>query len=277
MKTRSSLRAVAAVIFSMATLGLIGCGSRQVGVDASQGSVWQPAPETTWQWQLSGGPINQDVDAQVFDIDLFDNPASVVASLHAKGRKVIAYISAGSYENWRPDKSKFLAHPEVLGKNYAGWAGEKWVDIRCLDILGPIMKARMDRAKRKGFDALEPDNIDGYQNDTGFPLTYADQITYNTFLARAAHARGLSIGLKNDPDQVGDLLSHFDWALVEDCFADKFSGQLTPFIAAGKAVFAAEYTDTGITRGKFCPKAKTLRFSAILKHRNLDAWRRTCP
>ena len=165
----------------------------------------------------------------------------------------------------------------VIGKDYAGWPGEKWLDIRRIDLLGPIMRARFDQCKAKGFDAIEPDNIDGYTNDTGFLLTYQDQLNYNIWLANEAHLRGLSIGLKNDGDQASDLLPYYDWALTEDCFFQEWCGDVTPFIAAGKAVFAAEYTDTGITPDEFCPQAETLQFSAILKHRGLDAWRQACP
>ncbi|MGD0750924.1 MAG: endo alpha-1,4 polygalactosaminidase, partial [Anaerolineales bacterium] len=47
------------------------------------------------------------MDAQVFDIDLFDNAAAVVKELHDQGRKVIGYISVGSREDWRPDAAQF--------------------------------------------------------------------------------------------------------------------------------------------------------------------------
>lgn len=238
-------------------------------------SIWRPAVMSSWQWQLSGLPVNTSFNVAVYDIDLFDNDASVVAALHAQGRRVICYISVGSWENWRPDAGLFP--PEVIGKDYEGWAGEKWLDIRRIDLLGPILRARFDLCKSKGFDAIEPDNIDGYTNDTGFPLSYQDQIVFNTWLADEAHARGLSIGLKNDSDQVADLLPYFDWALTEDCFDQGWCDQMSPFIAAGKAVFAAEYTDTGITPAQFCPQAQALRFSAILKHRDLDAYRVGCP
>ena len=236
---------------------------------------WKPPVNTTWQWQLEGPPLDRSFDAAMYDIDLFDNEAGAVAALHAEGRKVVCYISVGSWEDWRPDAAQFPS--SVIGKNYEGWPGEKWLDIRQIDLLAPIMRARLDQCKAKAFDGVEPDNIDGYTNDTGFPLSYQDQLTYNIWLANEAHARGLSIGLKNDGDQVGDLLTHFDWALTEDCFADEWCGDMSPFIAAGKAVFAAEYTDTGITLGDFCPQAATMQFSAILKHRNLDAWRQACP
>jgi endo-alpha-1,4-polygalactosaminidase (GH114 family) len=246
-------------------------------VGASSG-WWQPPVNASWQWQLTALPIDQSFDVDVYDIDLFDNDASTVAALHAGGRKVICYVSVGSWEDWRPDAGQFPA--SVLGNDYGGWEGEKWLDIRQIDTLAPIMRARLDQCQAKGFDGVEPDNIDAYTNDTGFPLTYQDQLNYNTWLANEAHARGLSIGLKNDGDQVADLLPYFDWALTEDCFADDWCEQMQSFITAGKAVLAAEYTDQ-MTAGQFssqvCPRAATLSFSAILKDRDLDAWRHACP
>ncbi len=240
----------------------------------AQGGFWTPAPGTTWQIQFTGLPIDQSFDVQVYDLDLFDTDASVVASLHAQGRKVICYINAGAWEDWRPDADQFP--PEVLGNDYAGWPGERWLDIRRIDLLAPIMRARLDQCQAKGFDGVDPDNLDGYQNNTGFPLTYQDQLAYNIWFANEAHARGLSIGLKNDPDQVSDLLPYFEWAMVESCFRYNWCDQMAPFIQAGKAVFAIEYTEEGMTLEQFCPQANALRFSAILKHRDLDAWMQSC-
>ncbi|MFQ5398453.1 MAG: endo alpha-1,4 polygalactosaminidase [Anaerolineae bacterium] len=235
---------------------------------------WQPAPGLAWQWQLDQ-PVDTSYDAAVYDVDLFETETAVIANLHASGRKVICYLSAGSWEEWRPDAAQF---PDaVIGKSYDGWPGEKWLDIRQIDLLAPIMRARLDLCRDKGFDAVEPDNIDGYTNDTGFPLTYDDQLAYNIWLAEEAHARGLAIGLKNDGEQVNDLLPYFDWALTEDCFDQGWCEEMAPFIAAGKPVFAAEYTDTGITTADFCPQAAAMGFSAILKNRDLDAWVEACP
>jgi hypothetical protein len=75
---------------------------------------------------------------------------------------------------------------------------------------------------------------------------------------------------------VGDLLAYFDWALTEDCFAEGWCAQVQPFVAAGKAVFAAEYTDMGMTISGFCPQANAMNFNAILKRRDLDAYREAC-
>ena len=162
-------------------------------------SGWTPRVGETWQYQLQGA-IDTSVSAAVFDIDGFDTPSSVVATLHGHGAHVVCYVSAGAWENWRPDAGRFPS--SVLGSGN-GWPGEKWLDIRQLAILRPIMAARFDICKAKGFDAVEPDNVDGYANSTGFPLTGAQQIAYNKMLAGLAHERGLRVGLKNDLDQVG--------------------------------------------------------------------------
>ena len=92
------------------------------------------------------------------------------------------------------------------------------------------MLARFQQCKRKHFDGVEADNVDGYSNHTGFPLTAADQLTYNRWLARTAHRLGLSIALKNDTDQVRQLEPNFDYALDEQCFQYSECSKLRPFV-----------------------------------------------
>ncbi len=233
------------------------------------GGVWRPAQNTTWQWQLTSD-LDLSVDAQMWDIDLFDNSASVVATLHAQGRKVICYMSAGSWEDWRPDAGAF---PAAVKGNSNGWPGENWLDIRQTSVLGPIMGARLDLCKSKGFDGVEFDNIDGYSNSTGFPLRAADQVAYNTWLANAAHERGLSAGFKNDLDQASDLEPPFDFAIVEECFQYDECDLALPFIEAGKAVFEVEYSGT---LESFCPQANAMGFMSMKKNLDLDAPRQPC-
>ena len=237
-------------------------------------SRWQPTVGLTWQWQIGNLDIDTSIEADVYDIDL-DVDQAIIDGLHAKGRKVICYISVGSWENWRPDKDQFPA--EVLGKDYEGWPGERWLDVRQIDKLAPIMLTRLDLCKSKGFDAVEPDNMEVYTNNTGFPLTYQDQLNYALWFADEAHERGLAIGVKNAPDQVQDLIEHFDFAITEDAFYYGWADKMLPFIEAGKPVFAAEYTDLNGKFAAFCRQSKELKFSTILKHRGLDAWLQTCP
>jgi hypothetical protein len=138
------------------------------------------------------------------------------------------------------------------------------------------MKERLDRAVARKCDGVEPDNVDGYTNQSGFPLTAATQLDYNRFLAREAHARGLSVGLKNDLEQVNELLPDFDWAMNEQCLQYDECQLLAPFIAAGKAVFHVEYGGQALAQ-TVCPKTRPLGFSTLIKKLDLDAWRVACP
>jgi hypothetical protein len=131
----------------------------------------------------------------------------------------------------------------------------------------------MDLCKTKGFDGVEPDNVDGYTNNTGFPLAAADQLAFNRWLAGAAHARGLAVGLKNDVEQIPQLIDDFDFAINEQCFEYKTCDLLRSFIHADKAVFHVEYK---LATSEFCPRAISLGFSSMRKNRELDAYRELC-
>jgi hypothetical protein len=249
---------------------LLLCALATPQVSRAASSWWVPPRESTWQWQLTV-PVDQSVDAQVYDIDLFENEASVVSSLHAQGRHVICYLDVGTWEGWRPDASKFPA--SVLGKADPGWTEEKWLDIRQLSIIEPIMQARLELCKQKGFDGVEADNVDGFQNNTGFPLTAAEQLTYNEWLANTAHTLGLSIALKSDTDQAAELEPYFDFSLDEECFDYSECNELEPFIKAGKPVFEVEYS---LEPSQFCAQANALGFMAMKKNLELDAWNSPC-
>ncbi len=225
---------------------------------------WTPTPGTTFYWQLSGKVnTNPAKSVQMYDIDLFDSPQTLIDTLHSQGKIVVCYFSAGTSENWRPDAKQF---PSTVKGKTNGWSGEMWLDIRNPKVL-EIMKTRIALAAQKHCDAVEPDNVDGYTNSTGFPLNSSDQLMFNRSIANAAHAKGLSVGLKNDGDQASQLVSDFDWALNEECFRYNECNALLPFIKAKKAVFNAEYTGKNAT---FCPKAKALQLSSARFSVNLN-------
>lgn len=200
-------------------------------------SWWQPEADTTWQWQLTG-ELDTAFDVDSYDIDLFETAQQTIDTLHAQGRKVICYFSAGSYEAWRPDADRFPE--EALGNDLDGWEGERWLDIRS-EALKPIMLARLDLAVSKKCDAVEPDNVDAYTNETGFALSAADQLAWNQWLSLEAHERELSIALKNSGDQATELQPFFDFVLIEQCHKYDECALYRPFIDAGKPVFNAEY------------------------------------
>ncbi|MEV0129836.1 endo alpha-1,4 polygalactosaminidase [Dactylosporangium sp. NPDC050688] len=228
---------------------------------------WKPAVGATWQMQFTGA-LDLSVPADVYDIDGADATKAQVTKLHAAGRKVLCYVDAGSWENWRTDAARFPA--AVLGKALDGWPGERWLDVRQWDTLQPILAARFAVCKAKGFDAVDPDNMDGYANPSGFPLTAADQLLFNRRVADLAHSLGLTVGLKNDLEQITKLQPSFDFAVNESCVQWKECTLLSPFVAAGKPVFHVEY------KASLCPTAASLRFSSIRKNLRLDAFRAAC-
>lgn len=258
-------------ILGLCVLGLVACSDTQPS-KASQEvkKIYQPPVSSTWQWQLEG-EVNTSYNVDIYDIDLFNVSQKQIQALQAKGKKIVCYFSAGSYEDWRPDVLTF--EESTLGKALEGWEGERWLDIRS-DNVKSVMQNRLDLAVKKGCDAVEPDNIDGYINQTGFPLTYDDQLKYNRFLAAEAHARGLSIALKNDVDQVKDLVHDFDFAINEECFQYNECHRLKPFIDQGKAVLHVEYQDQYMkdkaARTKLCQQAKQMQFSTLVLPIGLD-------
>jgi hypothetical protein len=230
----------------------------------------------TWDWQLSP-PLNFTYDVQVYDIDLFDSDPKRITQLHAEGRKVICYVNLGAWENWRPDKDLFP--PSVIGAQWPAFPKEYWLDIRQWDLLAPAIRGRLDMAVAKGCDAVEPDNMDGFNamahNESGFPLTFEDQLKFNRQVAAEAHARKLAVGLKNDTLQAAALVNDFDFHVSEQCFEYDECKYLMDFIAKGKPIFEAEYN---WTLPMFCPMAKQLHISAVRKSpKGLDSWRETCP
>ncbi len=239
--------------------------------------VTVPPPGTPWDWQLVA-PIRPPAGMVVFDTDPDLVSAGTIAALKRRGVWTICYVSVGTREDWRADAARFP--PEVVGRPYAGWPGERFLDIRRRDILVPIMRARFENCRRLGFDAVEPDNIDLHENDTGFAIKAEDVLRYVDELARTAHSLGLAIGQKNAPELAGKLALTLDFALVESCAAEGWCAAMRPYPARGKPVFAAEYVERMPWEkegASACALAARIGLSLIFKHRDLDAFRRACP
>ncbi len=231
---------------------------------------WEPNPTTAaWQWQLQG-KIDISVPAAVYDVDGFEVSKGTVGHLHRLGRKVVCYLDVGSWETYRPDAKQFPK--SVIGRRYDGFPDERWLDIRRFRLFAKPLERRFDLCAGKGFDAVEPDNLAGWENHTGFPITRLDQLRFNRWVARQVHARGMAVALKNDGEQAAELVGDFDFAIVEQCFQYEECGPYRSFVEHGKAVFEAEYE---LGPEQFCPEANRIDFSAIGKSYDLFAqpWR----
>jgi hypothetical protein len=216
----------------------------------------------------------------MYDIDMFNASAALVSRLKAKGIYVVCYVEAGDWASGRPDAGDFAS--AILGRNLSGFPDEKFINITALDgpagptgkTLRQIMTARLALAHSKGCDGIEPDLDDLHTYTTGFTITQANQVAYNSFLIQTGHSMGMSVGLKNgaDPDGTFDRDMYnagADWVINEECNQYSECGGYTIFAQNNRAVFQVEYLDNqGVaysgTSGT-CTKNNTANFDGIVK------------
>lgn len=242
-------------------------------------NYYKPQVGDSFEWRLDSISISEvkDYHCKIIDIDAFSASKELVDAFHSQGIKVIAYVSVGTLENFRPDAA--LLPAEVIGNIYPAWPDERFLDLRQIEKLKPFIQSRFDMIKAKGFDGIEPDNLDGMYEDNGFGLSFEDTRRFCEWIIDEAHTRGLCIGQKNTEELVPALYRKFDFALTEDVFANHNQNDYSLYITAGKPVFSAEYTDL-ISPADFsasvCPLARNLNYFAFLKHRNLTRWTYDC-
>ena len=129
------------------------------------------------------------------------------------------------------------------------------------------MTARFQMCAQKGFDAIEPDNMDGYENTTGFPITAAEQLTYDEWVATEAHSLGLAVFQKNDPEQAKTLQPYFDGVIDEQCNEFSECSSFSTYLSAGKPVLNAEYN---LATTSFCAADNNAGIMGALYSLNLD-------
>lgn len=258
--------------------GEIRSGERCVPYEPSPPFEAQTTPfpsGLSWQWQLTG-PVDTSLDVEVYDIDLFDMTDEVRDTLLADERLLLCYFSAGSFEPWRPDADDFPA--SAVGEPLDGWPDERWVDPMS-EVVRDIMRARLDLAAERGCHGVEPDNVTAYEDRSGFGVNATEQLDYNRFLVDEAHRRGLSVALKNDVEQVRDLVDWFDLAVNEECADYDECGTLRPFVQADKAVLHAEYVDDWADAQDKADEVCSVLpgLSTIIKEWDLGPRRLACP
>ena len=235
--------------------------------------IRRPPPHAEWDWQLSR-PLNLNVSVKILGLDPDLVRAADIRRLKKRGIYLICYVSVGTWENWRSDRDAF---PQaVLGRTYDEWPDERFLDIRRIDVLLPIMRERFHRCRTLGFDAVEADNMDVHDNPSGFTITAGDTVSYVRALAREAHALGLAMAQKNVPELSHRLIDSLDFAITESCFRDAWCHRMRPWLERGRALLDAEYRDRPPNMRRACRDAGRLGISLILKDRDLTRWRRTC-
>jgi hypothetical protein len=241
-----------------------------------------------WQWELDhplvltsasdmgtgattylGAPAP---DPSVYDIDGFDNTAATVSALHARGDHAVCYIEVGAAESYRPDYAQFPSAD--LGATVSGYPSERYLDINDPAVVR-VVEARIALCASKGFDAIEPDIDDSYTEGTGFGISEAQNVHYDTTLSAYSHGLGLGWALKNgdDPTFAASMQPAADFVLDEQCHQYDTCASFTPFTSAGKAVFEVEYSGAP---SQFCPAANAANQDSMAVDVSLSGGRRPC-
>jgi hypothetical protein len=185
-----------------------------------------------WDWQIGRvTPLRRaGVHAvDIYDVDGFLTTAAQVSAIHQSWPaatlphpKMICYLDL-AWEDYRPDGSpapRGAFPPAALGNIYFGFPQERWVDFRQLDALKPMIDARLAMCAKKGFDAVELDDIDGFDppSKTGFHLTPGDAQNLLAYAFNRMHRLGMTGLWKNSPLLTWWSRGYADGAIVEECY-----------------------------------------------------------
>ncbi len=230
-------------------------------------AAWRPSVREPFDIQLTS-PFQLGRKTALIALGAVETSAARLQDLQSRGVHTACVINAGAWENWRPDSGAF--DKRLVGTPTTGWPAERWLDVRALDALGPVMARRLDLCRDKGFDAVLLRNLDGYRHRSGFPLSAKDQVAYNRMLAQAARERGLVVGLMNTGDLAAELVDSFDYAVSEGCFEDGDCEEYLPFKRADKPVFVVEYTNLQRKIDRYCAEAAELGMQLVFKAKSLN-------
>jgi hypothetical protein len=263
------------------------------GPAGCRGSCWYPphlnkhGRPMRWDWQIGRTfPLKRTGTraVDIYDIDGFLTTAGQVHRIRTSWPasslahpRTVCYLDL-AWEDYRPDGSpapRGLFPAAALGKIYFGFPQERWVDFRQLDALKPMLTARISMCARKGFDAVELDDIDSFDppRTTGFYLTPGDAQNYLAFAFNLIHSYGMTALWKNSPRLARWGTRYTDGAVVEECYVYHQCGSWHVFAAdktkaqpTGKWVGEAEYgADHYVCDpGKRCPDGRS--FAAFCRH-----------
>ncbi|MFI6995946.1 hypothetical protein [Nocardia sp. NPDC050175] len=82
---RTSRRWLRTTVFAAIVTAVAACSFGSAA--SAPGPWWHPEKGLTWQWQLHNEPVDTSINAQVYDLDLFENPASTVRTCTTRGAR----------------------------------------------------------------------------------------------------------------------------------------------------------------------------------------------
>jgi len=224
-----------------------------VPVAPVSGVTLPPTKNVVWDWQIgasSDSAIGLPGGANLIDLDGFTVSAGKVAALKSQGVYTVCYLDVGSYEPGRPDSAQYPSYLKL--QQDPDWPAEYFLDINDVfkdnSVLASILTARMQMCKTKGFDAVEPDNLQNDENVSGGRITAQQQLDFNSWVADRAHAAGLAVFQKNGPDKILQtdssgkaMVDKFDGILNEQCQEYGECAPLAEYTRRGKLALDVEY------------------------------------
>ncbi len=252
------------------------------GAQATPG--WRPTGDERWIYQnyatqLDPRGLRLDTDSnrslvpRFVILPLHSGEPSVppltarqIDALHEEDIRVVCGIVAGYWDRSAPDSRAFT--PAMIGKSVWGDDGRRWLDVRNTGVR-QLMAERIAHADAIGCDAVDVSYLELWYQNTGFFITYGDQLAFNRFLADSAHALGLAIALHNTTQQINDLVGWFDFVIAEGCLEAGDCLLYTPFLELGKPVFHIEY-EPMTWEMHVCNAGRDLGFNTIIKARGGD-------
>jgi hypothetical protein len=271
---------------------------------ASAGTWWTaPAGNLPWQWYLAG-PLDLSNPTEmgtndtlpgggaapapvVYDIDAVENPASTVAALHADGDHVVCYIEVGTAGNYYTTAQEGIATTYFqqlqsagdLSTNELQGYPEYYVNINQSSAVGIIESMIKQQCADKGFDAVETDLDETYNDNEGttpWTITEGNEQTFLTTLADYMHSIGLG-WIEKNLDDTGDSFASImeplaDGGITEQCNEYGTCGALSSYLGK-KAIFNAEYN---LPTSSFCTYDDTNGLNGALFDVSLDGPRSPC-
>ncbi|WP_224766179.1 endo alpha-1,4 polygalactosaminidase [Nocardioides campestrisoli] len=198
-----------------------------VTVPASS-EVLLPPADAPWDYQIGGArPVPDGV--QVVVRDRREAPAGAYPVCYVNGFQT----QPGERATWKRRPGLVLRDDRGRPVVDSGW-GEQLLDLRThakRTRLARLVESWMAGCARRGFVAVELDNLDSWTRSQGL-MRRQHAAAYARLLTAGAHAQGLAVAQKNTASLLGQDLG-FDFAVVEDCarwdecrrFADAFDGR----------------------------------------------------
>jgi len=255
-------RAVVGVVM----LGLVVPLAVGATTTSAAAAIRKPPVNGKFDYQIGGG-YQPATGVSILDRDRTDRPLA--------GKYNICYVNAfqvqpGELSWWKKHHSRLLLRKAGRLVVDQGW-NEVLLDVSTAAkrrSLATVVNRWVDGCARKGFQAVEFDNLDSYSRSKG-RLRLSQDLAFAKQITKHAHSLGLAVGQKNTAElgARGKTQAKFDFAIVEECQRYLECDQFLQVF--GNHVIEIEYTDYPSVEFAAACRARGSHISIVRRDRNL--------